>query len=516
MNEQKIRIVHPAYDIVNNILFLGYSDREFNKNYLKERDEEELAENGQKKKKVERWKIKNFHLLVEINEFGKPILEIISDTQKEINNTLYVFEPDENNKDRKLPKITSKWDKELMYKSKWNIKVDRPGLYHKLSSQLRAYVKLEKEEDYDLLLCWIIATYFHQVFEAFPYIHLKGLKGSGKSTCLDFITQTAFNACKDIATFSSMRDKIDGQRATFLVDQADFKLGEKADGEMLNAVIGSYKKSGGRITKSVEIKRRHQNVDFDAYSPKGFASVKELHHDLKDRCIQFIFYKSKTNLEFLKEESNVWLEIRNDLYHLLFSEFANVGKIYTELQGKYQNDQTIKGRQLELWIPIESIMRLFNFDAETIKAIKYNFLSKIKNTEDTLSINENIIIDTVSEILGNEESKFISLREIVKKTQLSNEEKNLEKGENESIHIGHLLKGLNLYSEKKRTSKGWSYKFEKAKIENIRSGDPENHSQILTTEKTEEIKEEILSTESEQGVQVVETIHSEVHDINGK
>lgn len=216
MNEQKIRIVHPAYDIVNNILFLGYSDREFNKNYLKERDEEELAENGQKKKKVERWKIKNFHLLVEINEFGKPILEIISDTQKEINNTLYVFEPDENNKDRKLPKITSKWDKELMYKSKWNIKVDRPGLYHKLSSQLRAYVKLEKEEDYDLLLCWIIATYFHQVFEAFPYIHLKGLKGSGKSTCLDFITQTAFNACKDIATFSSMRDKIDGQRATFL------------------------------------------------------------------------------------------------------------------------------------------------------------------------------------------------------------------------------------------------------------------------------------------------------------
>jgi hypothetical protein len=313
-----------------------------------------------------------------------------------------------------------------------------------------------------------------------------------------------------------MRDKIDGQRATFLVDQADFKLGEKADGEMLNAVIGSYKKSGGRITKSVEIKRRHQNVDFDAYSPKGFASVKELHHDLKDRCIQFIFYKSKTNLEFLKEESNVWLEIRNDLYHLLFSEFANVGKIYTELQGKYQNDQTIKGRPLELWIPIESIMRLFNFDAETIKAIKYNFLSKIKNTEDTLSINENIIIDTVSEILGNEESKFISLREIVKKTQLSNEEKNLEKGENESIHIGHLLKGLNLYSEKKRTSKGWSYKFEKAKIENIRSGDPENHSQILTTEKTEEIKEEILSTESEQGVQVVETIHSEVHDINGK
>lgn len=73
-----------------------------------------------------------------------------------------------------------------------------------------------------------------------------------------------------------------------------------------------------------------------------------------------------------------------------------------------------------------------------------------------------------------------------------------------------------MYSEKKRTSKGWSYKFEKAKIENIRSGDPENHSQILTTEKTEEIKEEILSTESEQGVQVVETIHSEVHDINGK
>lgn len=516
MDHQKIKIVHPAYDVVDDILFLGYSDREYNKNYSKEQEEVELDEKGNPTKKVSKWKNKNYHMVVVIDETGNPSLRILANPEIEINNTLYVFEPDENNKDRKLPRIDSKWSKSWMYHAKNKVEIDKTNLYYLLNIHIRTYVKLEKEEDYHLLVAWIVATYFHQVFEAFPYIHFKGMKGSGKSTCLDFVTLTAFNACKDIATFSSMRDKIDGQRATFLIDQADHKLGEHSDGEMLNAVIGSYKQSGGRITKSVEIKRRHQNVDFDAYSPKGFASVRELHHDLRDRCIQFCFYRSKTNLQFLKEESDIWIQLRNMLYLLLFKEFVNMGKIYTELQAKYQDDRVLKGRPLELWLPIESTLRLFSTNDETIELIKINFLTKIKNTEDTLSINENIIVDTISEIMGNEETKLISLREIVSKVKLSDEETKFEKGDNPNIFIGHLIKKLNIATEKKRTSKGWSYRFERSKIENIKNSDSEKPAQILTSEKEEEIKGELLTEKNEQGVRITENIHTEVHETNGQ
>lgn len=48
--------------------------------------------------------------------------------------------------------------------------------------------------------------------------------------------------------------------------------------------------------------KNYEPVEFDAYSPKVLPSIKELHSDLKDRCVQITLIRSKNNLDYLEDD----------------------------------------------------------------------------------------------------------------------------------------------------------------------------------------------------------------------
>lgn len=473
--EQKVKykIVHPALDVVDGILFLGFSERSYD--FV-----------------LKKWENKNHHIVVEIDGTGNPIIKIINETQIEINNILYVFEPDSVGKQRRLAKVSDRWSEELMRKVKWECTVDKTGLFHNLRSQIQAYLKLEKDEDYTIYIAWIIATYFFPIFNAFPYVHLKGMKNSGKSTGLNLLKLLAFNACKEIATFPAMRDKIDGQRATFLVDQADKKLGTNADGDILDSNIDSYKKSSSKITKNVQVGKGWMDVDFDGYSPKGFASRKDLHFDLRDRLILFTLNKASTSLMELDDSSPVWLELRNELYKLLISNFVNVKNLQIEIKAKYKDNNEIIGRQLELWLPIETVLQLFSIDETLIDKCKKVFKLKHKHTEDTLSNLEWTILEFVKSKLDYQEYTWLELKDIASSIDFgedSETEIGKEKTPNQKAqHCGNIIKLLNLSSDKGRVGGrgNTQYRFEKQKVLEAYNAYKEKDSEPaapLTTEK---------------------------------
>jgi hypothetical protein len=450
MQSRNYKTVHPALDLVDGILFIGFSDKGY--------DFEE-----------KKWETKNMHIVVHESN-GEPTIQIIDETQIEINGILYLFEPDANNKQRRLPKICERWSRELLNKCKWNLKSDPMGTYHKIKSNLQAYIKLEKEEDYDIITAYTISTYFFPVFKAIGYLHFKAMKESGKTTCLNTLKLLAFNGTKEMATVASMRDKIDGQRATFIVDQADTYLGAKSPTGMIDIFADGYKKSGGKISKMVELKRQQIAVDFDTYSPKIFGSIKELNSDLKDRLIQIPMIKSKANLQFLDEDSEVWLSLRDELYRLQMANFAQLEALYKQVNIDYKMTNEIINRQLELWSPLEAVMRLCVVSDNIIRNCKKLFKLRSKNTEDQLSSNDWVIISYILEHLKDSESEWISLKEIASAVMLSEEEDEDPRKLSEKIkHARNIISRLNLASDKGRVAgKGnVRFLFERNKVKEI-------------------------------------------------
>jgi hypothetical protein len=444
INQNKIITIHPSLDIKGEVLVLGFRDRVWNE-------------------KEEKFLNFNIHLVVLPNE-----VKIVKDNKFEWDGITYIFEPDIENKQRRLVWLNDKWNKNLMYKAiNRKLDTDNVGIYRNIKTQLKTYIVLDKEEDYEILTSWIIATYFFPIFSAFPFIWLKAMKGSGKTTSLNLIKLLSFNGVKEIPTFPSMRDKIDGQRATFLIDQADNKLGVKAYSDILDITVDSYK-ANSIVSKSVSTKKGFESAEFQTYSPKGFASIRELNEDLKDRCIQITLIRSKKSIPTLKEENNVWLDLRDDLYNLLIQNFTKVKEILVELEARYLESEEIVGRKLELWLPIESIMKLCKVDIETIEKVKENFLNKSKNTETTLTPLEWSIIEIILKKLDLKDEIELEVKEIHQNLPFSTLRDN-EEDKEEFITtklVGNLINRLNLFEKKKRKAgKGNTvYVFSKSKV----------------------------------------------------
>jgi len=83
------------------------------------------------------------------------------------------------------------------------------------------YVELETASDGAIVAAWAIGTYFFPLFSAYPFLHVKAPKGSGKSQCLTFLLQVCCNAVKARPTFAALSDTVDALRGTYLIDQAD-------------------------------------------------------------------------------------------------------------------------------------------------------------------------------------------------------------------------------------------------------------------------------------------------------
>jgi len=447
------KFLHPALSLEENILTLGFQVKEYN---------------FEEKK----WETKNKYLLSTYSEHTKEITtEIIDQNEFERNNTHYFFDVKTNNKNRILPKLDSRWSEEMLKKIKWDNKVNPQDVYYTILSHYKAHMALEEEADYHILTSWTIMTYLFPIFKAVPYLNLKGMKGTGKTTLLDLLRLLCFNAFKERSTLATLRDKIDSERATALIDQADTRFGtnEKTLSDMLDPLVDSYKASSGVITKSVQTDKNFVRAEYNIFGPKAFAGTKELNFDLKDRCIQIQLIKSLENLPQVDTDKSIWLETRDSLYKLAINHFFEAREIYKELQASYVDDKSIVGRNLELWIPIETILKLCKQSSETLSNVRSSYLQKVGFSEDNLSPMENEIIKYIYSQFVLDEDRWISLKDIVTQLELM-----LDKSEweNDSARAksnlaGNLLKKMNLYAERKRTNEGYKYLFRKDRVAKV-------------------------------------------------
>ena len=61
--------------------------------------------------------------------------------------------------------------------------------FKKIKAILKEYMDME-EQQYNLISLWIIGTYIHKQFPAYPYLFFNAMKGSGKTRILKIISLT--------------------------------------------------------------------------------------------------------------------------------------------------------------------------------------------------------------------------------------------------------------------------------------------------------------------------------------
>lgn len=430
--------LHPSLDIKDNILTLGFCYRSESQ---KDKVIFVIAHNG------------------DILTTDKELFDL--------NGKRYYFEL----RKRKLARLEEKWSAPVLRQflnDYGDLKEFAPsgrGIFEEVVALLKRYIELEKDIYYYLLTAWAIGTYFSPMFYAYPFLHIKAPKRSGKSQCLNFLAQICFNAVKARPTLAAFGDTVDSLRGTYLIDQAD-ALGRHGYEELLDLLADSYKQSGGKRRVMNFEKRTREILELETYSPKVFASIRELPEDLADRCFIVPLIRSKRNFPDPDEESELWRELRGEIYKLLLTSYTDFRAFYTFKRIQYRQEKEMLGRTLELWLPFEVVLECCGMQ-EIIQEARGCFLKQYGFSEYEPSEREAEVIKTILNQLQEQQEIILTPKEI---SELMDTEffSARETPKQRAAKVGWAIKTFNLASEKKtRTKDGVRYLFEKNKVQAI-------------------------------------------------
>lgn len=341
-------------------------------------------------------------------------------------------------------------------------------LFDELTTLAKKYVELEKDIDYPITVAWALGTYIFPTFSAFPFLNPKGPKRSGKSQCLNLLKQLCFNAIKARPSLPALADTVDALRGTYLIDQAD-SLERKGNEDLLDILADSYKKGGGkRRIMNPDMRKGREVLEMDTYSPKAFASIRELPEDLRDRCLVIPIIRSRNNFPDPDDENDDWREIRGKIYCFTIANHGLVTSLYTAKKTQYRTHRELLGRELELWLPLEVIFTSVGASDEIVRESKSRFLSQYGLSVYEPSEFEDEVIRAVLAKFHDEETQVTLSAKAISEGMNEDAFMPQDSPRQRAAKVGWTLKKFNLFSEKKpRTKEGLSYLFEKPKVEKI-------------------------------------------------
>lgn len=275
-------------------------------------------------------------------------------TQIKLSGTEYVVDNTSG-----LPFVNDRWLYDNINKFLLKPEYDT-DLFNVLKQSIQQHIYFNNNTYNDLMVLWIIGTYFVHMFSAYPYLFFYGSKETGKSNTLNVIVNLSFNGNKLVRiTESAIGNYTTFKRGTLCIDQV-----EHIKSDLVNLIADGYKKNGGnrQVMKGKDI------YEFSTFGAKAFASFKPLPYDLSDRCIQFYTVKAITGVtvnDFTGNES-IWGEHRDKIYRFLLMKFKDVKKYYEELSSE-------GSRKGELWRPLHAIAKALELPKIEIDLIHTTF-----------------------------------------------------------------------------------------------------------------------------------------------
>lgn len=332
-------------------------------------------------------------------------------------------------------------------------KVVKSEVYQKIREIVAYYMDVNDERIYDVVTCWVIATYCYEMFESFGYLYFHALKESGKSKFKKILRLIGFNGqeASSISEASFFRT-IENTKGLLAIDEYERMETDrhKSTDLLLNAGI----EKGATVKRVDKVGDKQVNRDFDVYCPKIICNITGLNPVTQTRCIPIRLSKTASEKGNRKPKTNdpLWQELRDVCYMLIMDHWEEIEKTKEDYQS------SLKNRNEDVWMPVLILAKFFGVE-DIVKSyaeinIEENQLEGIENDRTYLILKELLEYYKISD-----EKRDYHLDELVPflKEKLDFGEKNPERV------VGWHLTSLNIF-KKGRDGKGITYLLSKSQI----------------------------------------------------
>ena len=230
-------------------------------------------------------------------------------------------------------------------------------LFQEVKSSLEKFVSFPWDPRlYDVVACWILGTYFSEMFSTFPFLYAYGSQGSGKSRLV--ITAVYLSRHGFMATDpsdASLFRMAEAFRPTLGIDES--LLGKSA----WKIARTAFKRgmSVPRVEKTS--KEEFLLALFETYMPIAFASTErpsELGGSEADEArALFIFMQRAPDPSGRDPEKWEFKDLRDQLYLLRLTRAKDVLDALSLME---KSDLNLYGHDREVWLPILTIASLID------------------------------------------------------------------------------------------------------------------------------------------------------------
>lgn len=169
--------------------------------------------------------------------------------------------------------------------------VEPSQLFTRIRKLFTAYIELSDHRLYDFLTLWSIGTYFHLLFNAYPYVYVGGISGTGKTKLLTLCSLICFNSVSSGApTCASLFRLIQSTRCSVFLDESEVLSNRYSATDIRNLLLNGYKK-GQPVIRIRTDERKFEPEFFEIYSPKMLVNIEGLETVLGSRCIDIIMQR---------------------------------------------------------------------------------------------------------------------------------------------------------------------------------------------------------------------------------
>jgi len=230
--------------------------------------------------------------------------------------------------------------------------------YNLVLENLKKFVSLEWDKRlYDVVSCWIIATYFQEILSTLPFLYPYGSTGTGKTRLLKTVIYMSRHGF--LVTDPS-------EASIFRLAEAlkpSLGIDESVLGSSAWKLIRTSFKRGLYVPRIEKTQREEFTLGlYETFMPIAFSST-EMPKDLggldadESRCI-FIFMHQQKDPIGRDPEISDFEEVRDALYLLRLARPYDVVQSYKETE-RYI---AFFGHEREIWLPLLTIARLLGED----------------------------------------------------------------------------------------------------------------------------------------------------------
>jgi len=261
----------------------------------------------------------------------------------------------------------------LEYQKRWlDNKIefaDGKELLNKIESQYKKYLQIRNETWYKIHAIWDIGTYFYELFEAYPFLELRGITGTGKTKSMVVSSYMSFNGGQIMVNPSEstlFREK-EEVRGTSYFDEAEKlwiynKSTKQYEGDNRTELINASYTKEAKVPRQEKVGNKYVTKWYRPYSPIQLSSINGLYGATETRAITRITTKSPNDdergeLDPSEDRKNpIWEEIRDLNYRFALENWNKIRKSYNNFDKKIG----LKRRDYQIWKPLLVIAKFIN------------------------------------------------------------------------------------------------------------------------------------------------------------